>query len=257
MCTLLVPDSGKITIKDMDVTKEMGEIRKILGYMPQKFSLYQDLSVEQNIRFFADLFQVKVSDREERLNDLYKFSRLGQFKKRKAAALSGGMKQKLALSCALVHTPEILILDEPTFGVDPLSRQEFWQLLKTIKSRGTTIVVSTAYMDEAELCERIALFFKGKIVGMGTPESLKQNYPFPVYKIAGSNLHVIQDFFKSEISVNTCQMFGDSLHVSFREKPSEDTWLRWKGQTGEGLESWTELSPGIEDVFLDLMKEPS
>ena len=195
ICTLLVPDDGLILVDGMDVTKNVVAIRSMLGYMPQRFSLYQDLSVQQNLQFFADLFQVSEQEKEKQLKKLYQFSRLAPFKDRKAAALSGGMRQKLALSCALIHTPDILVLDEPTFGVDPVSRQEFWDILHLIQDQGTTILVSTAYMDEAELCQRIALINEGKIVGLDSPANLKKEFPFPIYKIAGKKLHLLRDYF--------------------------------------------------------------
>ncbi|MEZ4763313.1 MAG: ABC transporter ATP-binding protein [Calditrichia bacterium] len=162
ICTLLLPDDGQIQVRGMNTREAIADIRAILGYMPQRFSLYQDLSVEQNLRFFADLFNVPAEERAARMKRLYQFSRLGNFNKRLAGQLSGGMKQKLALSCALIHTPEILVLDEPTFGVDPVSRKEFWEILHEIRKEGTTILVSTAYMDEADQCERVALMFNGE-----------------------------------------------------------------------------------------------
>ncbi|HDL19456.1 MAG TPA: ABC transporter ATP-binding protein, partial [Bacteroidetes bacterium] len=232
VCTLLVPDDGTIFVDGKDVVQNVARIRAILGYMPQRFSLYPDLSVEQNLRFFADLFQVPAQEREERLAKLFRFSRLEPFKKRKAEALSGGMKQKLALSCALIHTPKILVLDEPTLGVDPLSRQEFWQILHKIRDEGSTILVTTSYMDEAEQCDRVALFFKGEIVGLDTPENLKNHYPFPIYKIYGGDLRGLKSFFDTLNTVHTSQLFGDALHVSFAEEPSLTDWKAWQAKSG-------------------------
>jgi len=188
MCTLLTPTSGKISINGFDSTRNILDIRRILGYMPQRFSLYQDLTVEQNLQFFADLFQVEEKERDARLKRLYQFSRLEPFKSRLAGALSGGMKQKLALSCALIHTPEILILDEPTYGVDPLSRQEFWDIILSIHKEGTTIIVSTAYMEEAELCNRVALMHRGDLIKVGEPSGIKESFPHPLYRVEGENL---------------------------------------------------------------------
>ncbi len=255
ICTLLVPDSGSIIVNGMDVTKNISGIRAILGYMPQRFSLYQDLTVEQNLRFFADLFQVPVQERKQRLEQLYKFSRLKPFKKRKAGALSGGMKQKLALSCALIHTPKIMVLDEPTFGVDPVSRQEFWDILRSIQKQGTTILVSTAYMDEADQCDRVGLFFNGKINATGTPNELRAQFEYQLYKLQGKNLREIRDFFISISAVRNTQLFGDSIHVSFEEKPDETQWKIWQNYTNKNLMNWTSLQPTIEDIFLNLMRE--
>jgi len=253
ICTLLAPDEGYIFVNKLDVIKNIAKIRSILGYMPQRFSLYQDLSVEQNLRFFADLFQVSVEERKERLKRLYQFSRLESFKNRKAAALSGGMKQKLALSCALIHTPDILVLDEPTFGVDPVSRQEFWQILHAIRKEGTTILVSTAYMDEAEQCDQVALFSQGKIVGLDTPKNLKKDYPYPIFKLLGTDLYQLQNLFKDYETVQFTQLFGDSLHVSFKTEPSNVNWENWKKESDQNLQSWKKHIPSIEDVFLEKM----
>lgn len=252
ICTLLVPDSGSILVNGMDVTNKVAEIRSILGYMPQRFSLYQDLSVEQNLQFFADIFSVPVEERDKRLKELYRFSQLEPFKKRTAGALSGGMKQKLALSCALIHTPDILVLDEPTFGVDPVSRQEFWEILHAIQKQGKTIFVSTAYMDEADQCDRVALMSGGKIVNCDTPDKLKESFRFPVYKLEGENLRQINEFFKAQSNVLNTQLFGDSIHVNFTQNPSEDEWENWKKETNQGFTDWQKIIPSIEDIFLNI-----
>jgi ABC-2 type transport system ATP-binding protein len=253
ICTLLLPDEGNILVKGMDVTQNIPEIRALLGYMPQRFSLYQDLTVEQNLNFFADLFQVPPEKRETRLFQLFQFSKLEPFKKRAAGDLSGGMKQKLALSCALIHTPEILVLDEPTFGVDPVSRQEFWEILHSIRAEGTTILVSTAYMDEADLCDRVALFFSGQIKAVDTPTSLRKHFKFPLYRLQGKNLRQLRDFFDYLPEVHTTQTFGDALHVSFSGTQTESQWQTWKKETKDNLINWQPQEPSIEDVFLDLM----
>lgn len=254
ICTLLNPDEGSIRVNDMETTKHIAQIRSILGYMPQRFSLYQDLSVEQNLRFFADLFQVPMEEREERLERLYHFSRLGAFKKRLAGALSGGMKQKLALSCALIHTPDILILDEPTYGVDPVSRMEFWDILRFIQKEGTTILVSTAYMDEADQCERVALFFEGNIAGMDTPEALKKGYRYPLFQLESENLRQLRNYIQTLPEVHNTQLFGDSLHVSFKQMPGSQDWSRWERESNSNLKSYEPITPTIEDVFLDLIR---
>ncbi len=257
ICTLILPDKGTLFVKGLDVTRRIAEIRSQLGYMPQRFSLYQDLSIEQNLRFFADLFQVPAVAREQRLQQLYQFSRLAPFKDRRAAALSGGMKQKLALSCALIHTPSVLILDEPTYGVDPVSRQEFWEILHSIQLEGTTILVSTAYMDEADQCDRVALMFRGQLVGLGTPAELKQGYRYPLYKLYGRDLHQLRQFFLDLTQVHTIQLFGDSLHISFKKMPAKQDWQTWQEATAMNLQHWQKQPPSIEDVFLDLMGEPA
>jgi len=252
ICTLLVPDGGSIHVNGLDVRDHVSKIRSILGYMPQRFSLYQDLSVEQNLQFFADIFSVPVEERENRLKELYHFSQLEPFKKRAAGALSGGMKQKLALSCALIHTPDILVLDEPTFGVDPVSRQEFWEILHTIQKQGKTIFVSTAYMDEADQCDRVALMSSGKIVNCDTPDKLKESFRFPVYKLVADNLRQISEFFKAQPNVLNTQLFGDSIHVNFKQSPTEDEWESWKKETNQIFTKWQKITPSIEDIFLNV-----
>jgi ABC-2 type transport system ATP-binding protein len=252
VCTLLLPDDGSIHVNGMDVTNHVAEIRSILGYMPQRFSLYQDLSVEQNLQFFADIFSVPIEEREERLKELFHFSQLEPFKKRAAGALSGGMKQKLALSCALIHTPNILVLDEPTFGVDPVSRQEFWEILHAIQKEEKTIFVSTAYMDEADQCDNVALMSGGKIVNCDTPDRLKESFRFPVYKLEGENLRQINEFFKAQPNVLNTQLFGESIHVNFKQSPTEDEWESWKKETNQGLKNWQKITPSIEDIFLNV-----
>jgi ABC-2 type transport system ATP-binding protein len=254
LATLLLPSQGTLKLKQMDVTKDITEIRAILGYMPQKFSLYQDLTVAQNLNFFADLFEVPVDQRSSRLNQLYQFSRLENFKSRKAGALSGGMKQKLALSCALIHTPDILLLDEPTFGVDPVSRLEFWHILHEIRKQGTTILVSTAYMDEANQCDRVALLFNGKIQAIDTPEKLRNSFAYPLYAIASNNLRQLGDYLNQQSDINSVQLFGDTLHVSFNIEPNDAYWSTLASNAGIAIESWHKIDPSIEDVFLNLME---
>ena len=253
--TLLFPTEGKVYVRGMDITSHIAQIRSMIGYMPQRFSLYQDLTVEQNLLFFAELFQVPQDERLKRLNQLYQFSRLTAFKKRRAGALSGGMKQKLALSCALIHTPQILILDEPTFGVDPVSRQEFWHILKQIKQEGTTILVSTAYMDEATLCDRVALMFNGKIQAIDTPQHLQKSYPYPLYKLTARDLRALAQQFQRIDVVHTIQLFGDSLHVAFQKNPSANDWQKWKQSALGNFLEWEKQKPSIEDIFLDLMQK--
>jgi ABC-2 type transport system ATP-binding protein len=255
ICTLLEPDAGQVVVLGREAGQGRAAIRARLGYMPQRFSLYADLSVEQNLRFFADLFQVPAAEQGPRLERLYGFSRLEPFKKRKAGALSGGMKQKLALSCALIHTPELLVLDEPTFGVDPLSRQEFWEILGALHQEGVSILVSTAYMDEADLCQRVALMHQGRIAAMGSPEEVRAAFPYPLYRVNGSDLSALQVFFKTLPLVSDTQAFGDCLHVSFRQAPAQGDWETWQRQSGGRLVRWEAHPPSMEDVFMELARE--
>ncbi|MBN2028860.1 ABC transporter ATP-binding protein [bacterium] len=254
VCSLLPPDGGIIKINEMDVYQNISAIRNILGYMPQHFSLYQDLSVEQNLHFFADLYQVPQVSLKDKLEQLYHFSRLEPFKKRKAGALSGGMKQKLALSCALIHTPEVLILDEPTYGIDPVSRQELWEMLHTLQKENITILVSTAYMEEADQCDRIALMHQGKISSLGSPSQLKNAYPYPLYRVSGRDFFPLKKFFLKLPQVHSIQLFGDSIHISFAQKPNETDWEHWKKKTNHILTEWNLLSPSIEDCFIEFTR---
>jgi len=255
LATLLMPSTGQLLIGDMDTAKEPAAIRAILGYMPQRFSLYQDLTVAQNLNFFADLFQVEQHERDQRLEQLYRFSRLLPFKNRRAGALSGGMKQKLALSCALIHTPRVLLLDEPTFGVDPVSRQEFWEILHEINKQGTTILVSTAYMDEADQCDRVALMFEGRIKGTDTPANLRGKYKYPLYLIDASDLRALDHYLNDHPQVHDSQMFGDALHVSFSNDPDEAFWRDVEQNISGGIRRRHKIDPSIEDIFLSLMGE--
>ena len=188
LVTLLRPDAGTLTMAGHDVTKEVSVVRGITGYMPQRFSLYPDLSVDQNLSFFADLFGVPKHEVPARKERLYRFSRLDAFSNRLAGRLSGGMKQKLALSCTLIHDPEILILDEPTTGVDPVSRTEFWEILRELKAQGVTILVSTPYMDEALQCDRVSVMHAGRILASGTPASLIEAFPLAVFALYDRDL---------------------------------------------------------------------
>jgi ABC-2 type transport system ATP-binding protein len=253
VCTLIVPDGGAIHVQGLDVTRDTAAVRAIIGYMPQRFSLYQDLSVEQNLRFFADLFEVQPEERRAREEQLYRFSRLGEFKKRKAGALSGGMKQKLALSCALIHTPEVLVLDEPTTGVDPVSRQEFWDILRSLQKQGTTILVSTAYLDEADKCDRVALMHCGELAAAGTPQEIRGGFRRPLYRLKGRNVRELQSFFARLPGVRTTQLFGDAVHVVFDDEPEPAKWNEWTASSGENLQHWDRQAPSIEDVFLERM----
>jgi ABC-2 type transport system ATP-binding protein len=255
LCSLLHADNGLLQIRSMDVTTDFFAIRKLLGYMPQRFSLYQDLTVEQNLRFFADLFGVSKSVLPQRMAELYDFSRLGAFKKRKAGALSGGMKQKLALSCNLVHAPDIMILDEPTFGVDPVSRKEFWQILHDLHKQGKTILVSTPYMDEAEQCDAISLLSEGQEIAQGSPDAVRSRYKQHLYALTAKDIHGLRRFFEQQKKALSIQLFGDSLHVSFTQKPSQQDWDNYQAESNGNILSYTEIAASMEDIFLALSRK--
>lgn len=257
LCTLLTPDAGEMHLAGYEVRRDVAQIRAILGYMPQRFSLYPDLSVEQNLRFFADLFGVPPAEREKRLLELYHFSKLEPFKNRLAKQLSGGMKQKLALSCTLIHTPPILILDEPTTGVDPVSRREFWEILQRMRDEGVTILVSTPYMDEALLCNRVAFMHKGRLLALDAPGVIHRHFPFALYEVATDNPQLLVSYFKNNSECRSVQIFGDRLHVSFAAPLLENKIAEIMAAAPQPIKQMRAITPGIEDTFMELMKNSS
>ena len=255
LSSLIDPDDGECQILGIPVAQEPAGIRSIVGYMPQRFSLYQDLTVGENLRFFADLFQVPPKERLLRTAELLEFSRLSHFVKRRAGQLSGGMKQKLALSCALIHTPEILILDEPTTGVDPVSRREFWEILDKLKNRGVTILISTPYMDEAEKCDRVALMHKGNILATGTAAEITKQFPGTVYVIHGPDPTGLAGWFKKMLGPDQVRILGDRIHVSLFEQAQKtmDGLYQSAGKEGWIIDSATITPAGLEDTFVALI----
>jgi ABC-2 type transport system ATP-binding protein len=254
LITLLIQDEGKATMNGFDVIKDYKKIRKIVGYMPGRFSLYQDLTVEENLNFFATVFKTTVAENYELIKDIY--IQIEPFKNRLAGKLSGGMKQKLALSCALIHKPEILVLDEPTTGVDAVSRKEFWEMLKKLQKLGITILVSTPYMDEAVLCNRVALMQKGKILDIDTPQKLIENYTRKLYAIRSKDMHQLIQDLRIWDKTDSAFAFGQYLHVTGKDDEVEATefenYLLKKDHNG--LEVF-DIPPTIEDVFMNMMKE--
>lgn len=252
--TLLRPDTGRITVNGHDTRTDIGAIRAILGYMPQRFSLYPDLSVEQNLRFFADLFSVPKSELPARLARLYRFSRLQPFATRLAGRLSGGMKQKLALSCTLIHNPVLLVLDEPTTGVDPLSRSEFWDILRELRDDGVTIVVSTPYMDEAMFCDRITIMHEGRALAFGSPRELITSLRLPMYAIRNPELVMRFSEIETVTGVASVQTFGDSLHVMTSDGIPADTIAREITERVGVTVHLESIAPSLEDVFISLIE---
>ncbi len=251
--SLLKPGSGEVFFKGKEVRKHMKVVRANIGYMPQRFSLYPDLTVEENLRFFGDLFGVERAVQEKRLERLYGFSRLGPFKKRRAAALSGGMKQKLALSCMLMHEPQVMVMDEPTYGVDPVSRAELWEILRTLADEGRSILVSTAYMDEALLCDRIALIFDGKILAQGPSGDILKDFSVPLFRIITENLHQTYNRLLEKFSPGDCHLFGDGIHLADRQKMGRDGILAILQELDLQAQEIVPIPASIEDVFLDLI----
>ncbi|MEN8137754.1 MAG: ABC transporter ATP-binding protein [Bacteroidota bacterium] len=251
LTTLILPDEGNAKLMDFDTVKDYKQIRNKIGYMPGKFSLYMDLSVQENLKFFANVFSTTIDANYEMIEDIYVM--LEPFKNRKAGDLSGGMKQKLALCCALIHKPELLLLDEPTFGVDPVSRKEFWENLKKLqKNDGLTTIVSTPYMDEASLCDEVALIQDGKIMAVDTPENISNKFSKTLYEIKSSNNYKTLTLIRNFEEINTAYMFGNSIHVTLKNdnKPEELKQLI----NIENIEySIEEIKPNIEDSFMELM----
>lgn len=251
LTTLALADSGTASVNGRDVVADYQDIRRTIGYMPGHFALYQDLSVEENLNFYATVFGTTVEANYDTIKDIY--SQIEMFKTRKARALSGGMKQKLALCCALVHKPEVLFLDEPTTGVDAVSRKEFWVMLKRIKESGVTILVSTPYMDEASLCDRIALILNGRIIDRGTPQEIISRYPDRLYTVRGGNMFRILKILRPLDGVLRCSSFGSECHVAMAQDGPDSSFLLDALKDSGMEDSSVELvNPGIEDCFIRL-----
>lgn len=254
LTTLLFADEGTASVAGMDVVKDYRDIRKAVGYMPGRFSLYQDLSVEENLDFFATIFGTTVEENYDLIKDIY--IQIEPFKKRRAGDLSGGMKQKLALSCALIHKPEVLFLDEPTTGVDPVSRKEFWDMLKRLNDRGITVLVSTPYMDEAALCDRIALIQDGEILGVDTPENIVANHKDPLYKVAAQNIYKLIGDLKGFKENKSVYAFGEFIHYTHSNSDfSEERLREYLEEKGHEDIRIAQTEAGIEDVFMALSEQ--
>lgn len=253
LTTLLLPDKGNATVDGFDIVKDYKQIRNTVGYMPGKFSLYQDLTVEENLKFFATIFNTTIEENYDLIKDIY--VQIEPFKNRKAGKLSGGMKQKLALCCALIHKPTVLFLDEPTTGVDPVSRKEFWEMLKRLKEQNITIMVSTPYMDEAKLCDRVALIQNGKILSIDTPVSIVKSYPEKLYAIKAPDMYALLKGLKKYDKTLESYSFGEYAHASFKDnffnKKEVENYLQQQGVNEVEIKP---AEPTIEDSFIKLLK---
>jgi len=254
LTTLLVPDEGIARVAGLDVINDYKAIRRSVGYMPGRFSLYQDLTVEENLNFFATVFGTSIEENYDLIKDIY--VQIEPFKDRRAGKLSGGMKQKLALSCALIHKPKVLFLDEPTTGVDPVSRKEFWEMLKRLKEKGITILVSTPYMDEAALCDRIALIQEGKILEIDTPENIVNNHPKTIYNVGAKNTYGLIQDLKEYPGNHSVFAFGEYIHYTHSKENfnPEDLKNYLIGKDHQELEIHP-AKVSIEDVFMDLASQ--
>ena len=251
LTTLLLPDEGNATVEGLDIVKDYKQIRKIVGYMPGRFSLYQDLTVEENLIFFATVFGTTIAENYDLIKDIYE--QIKPFSNRRAGKLSGGMKQKLALCCALIHKPKVLLLDEPTTGVDVVSRKEFWQMLNRLKEQDISIFVSTPYMDEASLCDRIALIQEGKILSTSTPEQIIAQYPTALYAIKAPDLYALLQHLRKDPHIDSCYPFGEYLHITLKENTHIPIFEQQLKTTFPHLE-WEAITPTIEDSFIRLME---
>lgn len=252
LTTLLLADKGQATVNGSDVVKDYKAIRKIAGYMPGRFSLYQDLTVEENLHFFATIFNTTVEANYGLIEEIY--VQIEPFKKRPAGKLSGGMKQKLALCCALVHKPAVLFLDEPTTGVDPVSRKEFWDMLQRLKQKGIAILVSTPYMDEAMLCDRVALIQNGQLLNIDTPQHIIQQFGKPMWALRARNMYRLIQDLRAFPGTDSCYAFGEYLHLTLREgKAGVDDLQAYLSPKQHEQFTMLPVQPGIEDCFMELM----
>jgi ABC-type multidrug transport system ATPase subunit len=253
LVTLLLPDSGHALVEGLHVVRDFKKIRKVIGYMPGRFSLYQDLSVEENLNFFARSFNTSIKENYYLIEDIYK--QIEPFKNRLAGRLSGGMKQKLALSCALIHKPEVLFLDEPTTGVDAISRKEFWEMLKRLREWGISILVSTPYMDEAALCDRVALMQNGNIMSIDTPGGIVEAYQKPLASVSTADMFSLVGDLQALEHCHSAYRFGDSVHFTPKTAELDADGIR-KELTRKGHDDIMvkSIPPGIEDCFMELMK---
>jgi ABC-type multidrug transport system ATPase subunit len=251
LVTLLLADGGSASVDGLDVVEDFKAIRRRVGYMPGRFSLYQDLSVEENLEFFATVFGTTIGENYELIADIYR--QIEPFKKRRAGALSGGMKQKLALSCALIHRPTVLFLDEPTTGVDPVSRKEFWEMLRRLKGQGITILVSTPYMDEASLCDKIALMQGGAFLDVDTPEGIVGKYDKALLALRGPRMSALLVDLRECDKVKSCFAFGDSHHASMdKGSLSVEELKEYLASRGHAEVEVESIKPSVEDCFMDL-----
>ena len=253
LTTLILADKSDATVCGMDVRKDWREIRQIVGYMPGRFSLYQDLSIEENLQFFATVFKTTVQENYDLIHDIY--VQIEPFAKRRVSKLSGGMKQKLALCCALIHRPRVLFLDEPTTGVDPVSRKEFWDILDRIKAQGITILVSTPYMDEASRCDRISLMRGGELLQTDTPQNIQAAFPYQLWAVRGENMYGLLRDIRTYEDTYSCYAFGDTHHLILKNETDTSALLAFLEKRGYASVDIHPMTPTIEDCFMEFEKE--
>lgn len=255
LTAIMRPTSGEAWVAGHSILKEGEQIKEKIGYMSQRFGLYEDLSVIENINFYADLFVVPKHERPQRIERLLGFSNLTPFTDRLAGKLSGGMKQKLGLACALIHTPEVLFLDEPTNGVDPVSRRDFWKILYDLLKEGITIFVSTAYLDEAERCTRIGLIHRGKLLMTDEPNQIKQSLGMPMFQIWSSEIRRARTIVSTLEGVKRASIYGDSLHVTIEQREIFDQLVETLRSKDIKIQAQREIVPSLEDIFISMVEK--
>jgi len=255
LTAILEPTSGEAWVSGSSIQTDGERIKEKIGYMSQRFGLYEDLTVIENINFYADLYEVPKKERPSRIERLLGFSNLMPFKERLAGKLSGGMKQKLGLACALIHTPEVLFLDEPTNGVDPVSRRDFWRILYDLLREEVTIFVSTAYLDEAERCTRIGLLHRGKILIEGMPVNVKNSLGLPMIEVWSDDSRTAQEIVKGIAGVKGVSIYGDKLHVTLDAKETAEKVVNTLKSEGGTIKDYREITPSLEDVFISMVEK--
>ncbi|MBI5642916.1 MAG: ABC transporter ATP-binding protein [Deltaproteobacteria bacterium] len=251
---IMEPTRGDALVAGYSVVKEPELVKEHIGYMPQRFGLYEDLTVSENIAFYADIFEVPSIERPARTERLLGFSNLTPFKDRLAGKLSGGMKQKLGLACALIHTPKVLLLDEPTNGVDPVSRRDFWRILYGLLKDGITILISTAYLDEAERSTRVGLLHKGKLLIADEPKRIKEAVKSPMVEVLAEDARGAAGTLKSIEGVESVSVYGEKLHLAIRERALMENILKAAGDKGVMVTGYREIPPSLEDVFISMVE---
>ena len=258
LCGLLDPSEGEVRVAGHDVAREIEAVKDLMGYMAQRFGLYVDLTVEENMGFYADLFGISTRQREELMPHLLRMTRMEPFRQRRAGKLSGGMKQKLSLMCALLHRPQVLFLDEPTNGVDPVSRRDFWELLHRLVQEGMTVFVTTAYMDEAERCDRVGLLHQGRLVRCDSPEAIKLQLKEECYQVQARDLRSAKGFLETLAGVSSVEPAGATLHLFLSSQAVSPASLeKALAEKGLGPATVQKIVPSLEDVFIYLIRKAS
>lgn len=252
LCGILEPDGGQATVAGFDVVRDPEAVKRHIGYLPQRFSLHRDLSIDENIRYVAELYEVAPGQWEARRDELLEITYLTPFRKRLAGRLSGGMKQKLALVCALIHRPRVLFLDEPTTGVDPVSRRDFWQILYDLPGQDVTIVISTPYMDEAARCGRVAFLFEGRTLAIATPAQLRDSLPNRIYEVRCRPQNTARALLKKTTQVSSVEVFGDRLHLALEPEANPQALAAMLREAGVQCHDLAPVRAGLEDVFMAL-----